>query len=423
MKGVLLTYLKYCLLPVLMLFTFIVSGAEPKTPKAPVFSVRADDLNLQMEKAWNTAWTKFYSSETHMFYDFICSYEPGKELDHLPTPEEVRQQSPNTCGYGTAMEDCMISAGVMLSAVLDRYAVTKEESLKQKALDIVLGIETCATVHKSPGFIARGVSPKAPGLTYINTSRDQVTHCVHSLWEFWHSPLADDASKKRVQKILEDVADRMIRNVIPENDYDFLCSDGSRCSRGICRMYKVDGHESARLPMFYAAAWDVSGKEVYYKQYRKYMEEAIRDSFNPPKWTATYALLQMQLSLDLLYRVEKDAAMKTRIGEAMTLVSKKIASRADAGLAAMKRYDMTTVAPDWRKAGGLNGEYRKIWYSIRESGEAALTQLYTPNIAFSLDQKEKLAEAILIPDFDHISTCGIYDIIGAWWHAKRLGQF
>jgi len=50
----------------------------------------------------------------------------------------------------------------------------------------------------------------------------------------------------------------MIEFVTPENDFDFCRADGTRCPLGICRMWKVQPHEAARLPMIYAAAWDVT---------------------------------------------------------------------------------------------------------------------------------------------------------------------
>ncbi|MDO4586301.1 MAG: hypothetical protein Q4C95_03290 [Planctomycetia bacterium] len=384
----------------------------------------SNNLFDKMEIAWQTIWTKFYSSETKLFYDFIESYETGHELDHLPTEAEVQEQNPNECGYGTAMEDCMISAGVLLSMVIDRYAVTQDESLKTAARDIFEGIELCATVHGASGFIARGVSPKAPKLVYINSSRDQVTHAVYSLWEYYHSSLADDEVKPRIRKLLSEVADRMIRNVIPENNYDFLCVDGTPCRRGICKMYNVMGHEAARLPMIYAAAWDATGKTLYFDQYRKYINEAVDMSLNLEKNTpsvTTYGLLQMQLSLNLLLQLETENELKDSIRQAMQIVC-RIASERSAGvLETMKTRDLTEVAPNWRKAGGLNGEYRKTWYAVREAGELALIQLLaTENRSFDEKQKSILIDSLLMPDYKKISTCGVYDLLGAYWKARRL---
>jgi len=37
------------------------------------------------------------------------------ELQHLAITVEANRQHPNDCGYGTGMEDCVISAGAMLS--------------------------------------------------------------------------------------------------------------------------------------------------------------------------------------------------------------------------------------------------------------------------------------------------------------------
>ena len=386
-------------------------------------------LSEKMETAWKTTWTKFYSPQTKLFYDFIESYEPGHELDHLPTEAEVKKLDPNECGYGTAMEDCMISAGVLLSMVLDRYAVTGEESMRKAARDIYDGIELCATVHGSSGFIARGVSPFAPKLVYINSSRDQVTHAVYSIWEYYSSPLADEGVKVRIRKLLSEVADRMIKNVVAANDYDFLCSDGTRCRRGICRMYHVMGHEAARLPMIYAAAWDATGKKKYYDEYRKYIREAVDMSVNLEKntqvnrWVPSYALLQMQLSLELLYKLEKDQDLKNSIRQAMLNVSRISAAKSAGVLNRMKKCDLTVVAPSWRKAGGLNGEYRKTWYVIREAGELAITQLLVPQGNYDDNQKNIFAQSLLLPDYNKISTCGVYDLLGGYWKARRLSVF
>ncbi len=413
----------FVLLSLLMFASISVSGDE-KSNRVTFSPEELAQLDRQADAAWNTIWTKFYSPSTNLFYDFLTSYEPGKELADLPTPEEVRAQSPNVFGYGTGMEDCMISGGVILSMILDRYAVTGEEDLVEAAHKVFLGIELCATVHKSPGFIARGVSPRAPGLTYINSSRDQVTHAVYSLWEYWRSPLSDRETKARISKIIAAVADRMIKNVTPENDYDFLCSDGSRCRRAICKMEEVMDHETARLPMIYAAAWDVTGDIKYKTLWRSKIQYAIDHSANPVKQTTSYALLQMLSSLDLLYRLEPEEKLRNQIRDIMIKVSNNIAIRASGVKTKAAEMDLTAVGPaDWRTVGGLNGHYREIWYNIRESGEIPLTILMTPNFEFPVTQQRLLADSILRIDFNKVSSCGIYDLLGAWWKARRLGYF
>ena len=384
-----------------------------------------DQSNLfnKVSQAWKTAWSCFHSERTDLFYDYLCSYEPGRELAYLPTAEEAARQYPNPYGYGTGMEDCMISAGVMLSAILDRYRVTHDASLKRDARRVLQGIRLCATVHGVPGFIARGVCPEDAAGVYINSSRDQVTHCVYSLWEYSRSPLCDEETRVQIRRILREIADRMTRTVTPENDYDFLRLDGTRDPRGICRMWNVDAHEAARLPMIYAAAWDVGRDEEHYRLYREYLDPAIEQSFALHPSTTTYALLQMQCSLELLLALEADPGLKARIHAAMQLVSEHAAPRAIGAGENGRHLDLTMVGPDWRKSGGLVGEYRKVWYCIRESGEAALAQMMVRGASLPAEQRCLLAEAVTRLDYEHVSSSGILYLVAAYWKARSLGVF
>ena len=119
----------------------------------------------------------------------------------------------------------------------------------------------------------------------------------------------------------------MIEFVTPENDYDFCRADGTRCPLGICRMWNVQAHEAARLPMIYAAAWDVTGDERYREQWRNYVAEAIAQSADPGENKPAYALLQMQCSLELLHELEPDPELKAAIHARMTHVREFAAKR------------------------------------------------------------------------------------------------
>jgi len=404
----------------------------------------AQPLESQVDLAWNAAWSNFYSSDTKLFYDFLESLEPGKTLDHLPTREEVAALDPNPCGYGTAMEDCAISGGVILEALVDRYAVESERGadaetlhkLKSQAENVFSGLELLATVSGSPGFVARGVSPKAPGLCYINSSRDQVTHLTLAIWKYWRSPLSDLQTRERAAAILYAVADRMTRNVIPENDFDFLCSDGSRCRIGICRMANVEDHEAARLTAIYAVAWDVakrsgdSAKEKeYWERWRNIARETIEQSGHLVENTSlqnrmpSYAYLQMQESLSVLFELEPEPDLREKLAQTTTFIAKRVAARQDAALARLKSRDLTEVAPNWREAGGLNGEYRVTWYAPRECGEIALTIAESP-VENLFDEKAAatLKDALMTPDFKKISSCGVFHLLGAYEKARRLGK-
>ena len=378
-------------------------------------------LGACVEQAWDVTWRRFYLPRTHLFYDYLTSYEAGKELAHLPTPEEAARQYPNECGYGTGMEDCMISAGAMLSLIVDRYAVTKQEMLRERALDVFRGIELCATAHGVPGFLARGVCADDLKSIYPNSSRDQYTHAVHGLWLYHRSPLCSPETRREVGTVLAAVADRMTRTVTPENGYDSLRADGTRDTRGISRMWNVKGHEAARLPMVYAAAWDVTGRQEYHDRYRRYLTPAIEQSFTVEANQPTYAWLQMQASIELLASLEQDSALKAKMHEIMTMVARRCAGRArNAGVAAA-RLDLTALCSDWRTGEGLSweGKYRKVWYNIRERGEAALTQLMAVHVPFPKEQEDLLARAITQLDYHRVSSNGIFYLQAAYWKLRR----
>jgi hypothetical protein len=383
----------------------------------------ADSLAVCMDQAWDVSWQRFYHPETKLFYDYLSSYERGRELAHLPTAAEVARQAPNECGYDTGMEDCMISAGVMLSLIVDRYAVTNDPSLRDRAASVFQGIQRCATVHGVPGFLARSVSPEDGKSIYPNSSRDQYTHAVHGLWMYLHSPLSDPPTKRAIGQILSAIADRMTRNVTPENDYDSLRADGTRDTRGISRMWNVKGHEAARLPMIYAAAWDATGKQEYFDQYRKYVAPAVQQSFVVEEWQPTYALLQMQISLELLKSLERDPALRNQMTEIMAMVSQRCAQRAIRADQAAQNLDLTMLCSDWRTGEGLSskGRYRPVWYNIREAGEAALTQLVDQGAAYPAEQQTLLRRAIRRLDYDRVSSSGIFYLQAAYWKARRCG--
>ncbi len=383
-------------------------------------------LRSCVENAWNISWSAFYKPETHLFYDYLTSYEHGKGLAHLPAVDEVKRQFPNTCGYGTGMEDCMISAGVMLDMIVDRYAVTGEENMKDCAREVVKGIRLCTLSHGYTGFVARAVCHEDLKSIYISSSRDQYTHAVYGLWVYARSPLADVGDKEGVGEILVAISDRMMRTVVPENNYDSLRADGTRDDRGISRMWKVMSHEAARLPMIYAATWDVSGRQKYYDEYRKYIVPAVEQSlaFEKNPQPSSWVLPQMQCSFELLTALETDQELKKKIAAVTAMVTRCGEQRAKSAMQRSKTLDLHALAPDWRESGGLVNPYRLSWYCIREAGEALLSQLMDPQCVFKDEQRDMLRDWFFkLDDFSRVSSCGIFHLQEAYWKARRRGFF
>lgn len=423
MKTLCLPLVVFAAWPVLFLAT-PPARSEARSP--------ADELATQIDRAWEVTWSRFYLPKVQTFGDYLSSYEEDKEQAHLPTAEEVKRQYPNPCGYSTGMEDGAILGGAMLSVLCDRFAVAGEESLRAQAASVFAGLRRCVTVHGVRGFVARNVCPEDATSVYINSSRDQVTHFVHGIWMYYHSPLSDPATKAQIRTVLADVAERMIEFVTLENDYDFCRADGQRCPLGICRMWNVQAHEAARLPMIYAAAWDVTRNERYREQWRRYVVEAVAQSATPGEHKPAYALLQMQCSLEVLHALEPEPELQATIHARMTHVRDLAAKRFTsvlAGIAKKSPEEMRMLGPDWRhvpvwkdQKGYPNpqwGPYREIWHITREAGESALTCLMVDPAWFSDAQRTALEGLIRRFDYAHNSSCGVIYHLAAYWKARR----
>ena len=342
----------------------------------------------------------YYSPTTHLFYaSSVGNVAPASVFKNgFLDPDK------NKVGYGAGMEDCSIFGGLLLSMLVDQYEVTGNSALAECALDVFKGLKLCATVHGVPGFVARGVCAEDGKSICITSSRDQVTHFVHGLWRYDHSPLCCEETKKEIRVLLRDVAERMSKNVTLENDYDFLRADGSRDPRGICRMWKVRPHEAARLPMIYAAAWDICRDEKYLRLYRAYAEPALEQSLAlssvPASQTRafmpTYTLLQMQTSLELILAVETDPCLKEKVIAAMQTVAKMAAERAIR----------------------INGGEEKY---LCACGEAALAQLMAVGFTFDGRQKALLYKSVMDSDTARVDACRTIHLTAAFWRARRLG--
>jgi hypothetical protein len=416
--------LTFCFLVPVFLFGVAIDAQEPLSDKS---------VSENMERAREVIWSRFYLPSVQTFGDYLSSYEAGREQAHLPKAEEVKRQYPNPCGYSTGMEDGAILGGAMLSLLCDRFEVTGEESLRARASDVFAGLRRCATVHGVRGFVARNVCPEDSESVYINSSRDQVTHFVHGLWKYYRSPLADEETRKQIREVLADVAERMIEFVTPENNFDFMRADGKPCPLGICRMWEVQAHEAARLPMIYAAAWDATGEERYREQWRKYVSEAVAQSATPGENKPAYALLQMQCSLEVLHELETDPALKVTIQERMLHVRELGAKRFLWVLQAMAKKspeEMQMLGPDWRhvpewkdQKGYPNpqwGPYREIWHLTREAGESAVILFMVDPSLVSDAERDSLRNLLGHFDYLHNSSCGIVYHLAAYWKARRF---
>jgi len=386
----------------------------------------------QIDTIRQMLWRRFFRAETSLFYDYLTAYDDEHGQDHLPTPQEVQDRIPNPCGWGTGMEDSTINAGVMLVALCDQYEVTGDDGLAEQAARVFAGMVACAEVHGVRGFVVRSICAADGRSVYPNSSRDQYTHYVHGLWRFFGSPLSNEDQRGKIQEIMTWICEFMERVVVPENDYNLPLLDGSWPS-AVCKMWEADPHEAARLPMFYAAAWQVTGEAHWEEMYRRYAWPAARQSLTVADSGVSvgYAFYQMQCSLELLFEMEEEDELRAAYREAMEICAGSVARNALQAHADAGECDLTLLPADWRQCplrSGLNeyqvpqwGDFRKAFMAVRESGEAALVMLMCPGFEFSGDHRERLTEAIERPDFERHAGYGMLKLLAAYWRGRRDG--
>ena len=199
------------------------------------------------------------------------------------------------------MEDGDINGGIMLEAVMKRYAVTKEESMKKYANDLYEGMMLNATLSKEKGFLIRSRLPEDGVTHYINSSRDQYTHWIESMVHFYFSELSNDEQRKSIKAVLVEFAKKAERDVTKENAYCLLDELGAPAL--VCQMYgeiykdDIMWHESCRLPMFYMAAYVVTQDAHWLEKYHSVREWGLATAedikIEPKIYEGVFALMQM----------------------------------------------------------------------------------------------------------------------------------
>lgn len=395
-----------------------------------VFGVPVDIDAKKIKEAENIMWSRFFVPKTNLFYECLTSFDEKTCQSHLPTAEEVKRQYPNPCGYATGMEDCAIVGGVVLAALSDHYAATKDESLKLKAKKTLDGLEQCVMPD---GFVARGLCAEDGKSVYINSSVDQYTHCIHGMWRYYRSPMCDEADKAKIKGALLRIAARLERNVVEKNNYDSLRYDGRQCALKISRFTCERPHAAARLAMAYAAAWSVSGDEHYRRLYRALLGESVSvsEKIAVNSYTPIYSFLQMQVSLEVLRELETDEQMRARIKNIMTKVANLCV-----GLMPRfeKRFDSADTAMlygDWRKPEKIEnrngymipklGESRNVWRIIRESGEIPLVLSLAPDFDFPASAMSFFKKATDKIDYGKCASCGVIFHYAAYWSMMKNG--
>ena len=374
--------------------------------------------------------TVLFVPKMSLIYDYRSSLEPGKYFDHLPTPEEIAQRLPNPCGWAAGMEDSVINGGVALDMYIDLGDA-------EWAAKIFAGLKRCATVAGVPGFVARSVSPIDGKSFFPESSRDQYTHFIYGLWRYFHSTIASAEAKAECARLLVEVARFFETYVTEENNWTLPRGDFGEPRSSVCKMAHVNAHEAARLPMAYAAAWDVTGDDHWRQCCLQWRDDALAQSLGLGDHSYhSYALLQMLCSIRLLHDVEPDAAAREKCLAVMRLIDEY--SRFNLLRAVDESYatDFSALPGNWRDVHhgtSIPGcghfipdkteAYRLSYHPIRECGESLLNTLLLPESLRNVTDLQRRLFRFVIGKLDltrHTTYAPLYPA-AAFYKAKALG--
>ncbi len=310
--------------------------------------------------------------------------------------------------FGRGLGDCAIASGVALSMLCDKYAVTKDAAVREDARKVAFGLLNLARSHGYKGFVARGLCAEDGKSISRISSRDQVTHWVHGLVRYCSRDWADAQTKADFRRLIAEVAERMRRNVTPENQYNFLMADGQIDPRGICVMWgdRLYPHEAARLPMIYLTAWRMTGDEKWKALYETYVDAALdmtlklktKEMGKVRDGLPTYSLLQLSTSLEVLSMFEKSPARLERIREAMAYTTKIAHGR---------------VLHMYRNPTKIN-----YFYGMCREGEVLLPVFMDPASAWSPEAEAFLVRCLTERRMERRGGFFIVHLTAAYWRAR-----
>ena len=391
-------------------------------------------LRERMNVAWSVVMDRFYRPEEKLIFDYVSGKDGEWGFSHLPTLEEIAANVPNEAGWGTGMEDCTLNAGSMLEAIIARYEVTKDESLREVATDIFDGFYTNATVSKDKGFLARSVSPIDKRSHYINSSRDQYTHWMYMGVMFYKSDLSTPEQKEKIREVLVSFAEKADRDVIPENKYALLREDGKPGT--YCEMYgKMGIHEYHRGPMIYMAAYAVTKDKKWLDTYKnKYRDWALEgaekinyETIN--RETFCYLFLQMQYSLRLIYDYEDEPSYKERYYNLMKIISTIAYKHVKAAEEKMDSLEFKSVVGGWREAPARLIEMRHgvacyshsvdaiddVFRIMRNAAEAIIIGCVCPDFEYNAEEQDTIERFLYNAKYEKAYCYWPVQCVSAYW--------
>lgn len=250
----------------------------------------------------------FFSTNTDVAY--LQRLDGPRGIGALERPEEIAagrvggQDKPY--GYGSGIEDVALANGLLLFALCDAHDAKRSPWIADFARRVFRGMRRVGTLSPVPGFVPRG--PHPDGISYYrDSSTDQHTLFVCSLWRYFRSTIASDDDRAFIRRELDEFARRMERN-----SWTLKVEDDSRRAH-VGWDWRGKSDPSAHILLStLAAVADATGDSHWRDEYRRFADEGngLRWRLigaNPteePRYTLFYN--QSSVRLATLARIETD---------------------------------------------------------------------------------------------------------------------
>ncbi len=333
-------------------------------------AARDEAAEMAVEKAHAELWRRFIDPKWFIFYDHAGMN--GEVV--IPTPEECHANKPNALSWDISITDGSMFGGMYIEAAIQRWKITGKAEDRDKTRRIAKGLMKLATIGKTKGFLARGLTEDGSAY-YPLSSNDQAMPWLYGMWRYLRSGIPDETEcgqvKEKIIEVLEVLRSHRWRVPADSSPFDCFGEFASFGWQGASRLLffmkmAADVSRDSRWEDFYRQAIkekNPKGKESRLEFCRKGMTSTLKTYHT---WTHCPGVT----GLRGLWEMEKDPELKAAFEQGL----KASAAVAAESLPLARQFDnndQKRFLIDWRELNALWCEQK----TVREAIDLARKQL------------------------------------------------
>lgn len=316
-----------------------------------------------IEEANAELWRRFIDPRWSTFYDHAS---PEGEVV-LPTREECRDNKPNALSWDISITDGSMFGGMYMEAAIHRWTLSRKTEDRDKARRIAAGLMKLATVGKTKGFLARGLTADGDAY-YPLSSNDQAMPWLYGMWRYAHSDIPEEAERAKVKKQIMEIME-----ALRENRWKVPGDRAPFDSFGEFANFGWQG--ASRLLFMVKMAADVSGESRWEALYRQLLTEknprgketrlefCAKGMISTLTTHHTWTHCPGVAGLRGLWDLEKDPALKAAYEQGLR-ASAEVAEESLPLAGKFDNEDQSFFLLDWRKLNTLWHDQKTVREAI-----------------------------------------------------------